>query len=363
MKKSAKIKRKTIGLIVKNLIVLVVLIAVAAVGVHSWYTDRTTATATGISVEAKIPEALEIAIVKPGDIPTPSQWSPASTLYLNGSNFSFLANMNMTQVTSDGISFIKPYLMQYGTVAAVDSDSAWDTSKIKTTVNEDYLSFDMYMRLKSSGKSVALDSDTSCLPVDPENPSATSLPDFYETVDGVKKPLRASAIGSLRMSVTDAAATNEARKLLWIPAPNIYYNFDHIELNTSDLLNTTNQLNLQYSDNGTMKPVYSGDFTKGTYNHTYWLADKTHHKINYGSNKASDVTANTKQDYKLHDTVTIGTLNKNLKTLATAYNNSTYNGYVYDKCRFNFWFEGEDPEARAAQVGGTFKAVLHLSLV
>ncbi len=361
MKKSAKIKRKTIGLIVKNLIVLVVLIAVAAVGVRSWYTDRTTATATGLAVEAKIPEALEIAIVKPGNIPTPSQWTSASSILLNGSNFSFLANMNMTQVTGDGIKLIKPYLMQYGTVAAVDSSSTWDNSKIQTTRNEDYLSFDMYMRLKSSGKSVALTSDTSCMPVDPDDATNTNVP-LYETSDGVKKPLPASAIGSLRMSVTNAETTNEARKLLWIPAPNVYYNFDHIELNTSDLLNTTNQLNLQYSDDGTMTPVYSGDFTKGTYNHTYWTEAKEHKIIPYGSNKASNVTANTEHDYKLHDTVTIGTLNKNLKNLDTAYNNSTYNGYVYDKCRFNFWFEGEDPEARAAQVGGTFRSVLHLSL-
>lgn len=361
MKKSAKIKRKTIGLIVKNLIVLVVLIAVAAVGVRSWYTDRTTATATGLAVEAKIPEALEIAIVEPGKIPTTSQWTSASSILLNGSNFSFLANMNMTQVTGDGIKLIKPYLMQYGTVAAVDSSSAWDNSKIQTTRNEDYLSFDMYMRLRSSGKTVALTSDTSCMPVDPDDATNTNVP-LYETSDGVNKPLPASAIGSLRMSVTNAETTNEARKLLWIPAPNVYYNFDHIELNTSALLNTSNQLNLQYSDNGTMTPVYSGDYTKGTYNHTYWTDTKEHKIISYGSNKASNVTANTEHDYKLHDTVTIGTMDKPLTGLTGYSDPAAYGSYYYDKCRFNFWFEGEDPEARAAQVGGTFRSVLHLSL-
>lgn len=351
MKKSAKLKRKTIRMIVKNLIVFTVLIAVTAVGVRSWFVQRNHADAKGLNVSLSASEELEVAIVAPGRIPTASQWQKASEILLNGDNYDFLADMNMTQVTGDGINFIKPYLMQYGVVAAVDSESDWDQSKIQTTVNEDYLSFDFYMRTKTSSKTVELTEDTYCGP--------ETLPVSY--TDGTNV-LPASAVGSLRVAVTDTAST---RRLLWIPAPNIYYNYDHMEVDTATLKNTSNTLALQYMNGSTLTNVYSGDYTKGTYNHTYWTysgTTKTHSRITYGSNKASNVTANNQCDYKLHDTVTIGTLSTPLTSLTGYSDSSLYGVYYYDKCRFNFWFEGEDPEARAAQVGGTFKAVLQLDL-
>ena len=59
MKKSEMLNRKIRKMIAKNLIVAVVLVAVAFAGVNSWFTTVTRANATNISVHAKVGEKLE----------------------------------------------------------------------------------------------------------------------------------------------------------------------------------------------------------------------------------------------------------------------------------------------------------------
>ena len=64
MKKSDEIRRKTWRMIAKNLIVLAALAVAAVIGVMSWFTQNTTATADGISVEAVVDEMLYSRIKK-----------------------------------------------------------------------------------------------------------------------------------------------------------------------------------------------------------------------------------------------------------------------------------------------------------
>ena len=73
------------------------------------------------------------------------------------------------------------------------------------------------------------------------------------------------------------------------------------------------------------------------------------------TNPTAGVTANTSKDYMLHKDVDLA----NLSTTAT-YNSTSYNtNYV----TVNLWIEGEDPESRAAQVSGKFKANLKFKMV
>ena len=54
MKKSQEISRKTRRMIAKNLIVMIVLVVATVVGVHSWFSSSTSASASGISLSAKV---------------------------------------------------------------------------------------------------------------------------------------------------------------------------------------------------------------------------------------------------------------------------------------------------------------------
>lgn len=345
MDKSKKLKRKTMGLLAKNLIVLAVLIAIALVGVRSWFTTATTATASGLSVKAELPAGLDVAIVPKGEIPSATDWKEVENINFTSADFPWLGDLNMTQVTGDGISFIKPYLEQEGTVAIVDSTSSWASNKIVTEPNVDYISFDLYMRTEAVGQKVQLDAETFC---GPEDVSQALCDNEGKNIS------KNSVIGSTRISVTNAqSGSSEARKLLWIPAPHIYYNYDYL---MTGITNTSNTYGLAVARN-TNKYANS---LNGTYNHTYWTSTKAHNRIAYGTNRAANVTANTNMDYKLHANVDIATLSNRLSTLSGYSSDTTH---YYNKARFNIWFEGEDPEARAAQVGGELQVSLKFNIM
>lgn len=360
MKKSDQIRRKTWRLLAKNLIILSVFAVVAIVGVRSWFTTVSSADAGGILVTCEKPAGLEIAITEPGQAPASGDWTSDNTVNIDSQHFSFLQNLNFSQVTGDGKTFIAPYLAQDGGIAIVDIASAWDSDKIGTEANTDYLSFDIHFRSGDSGKKVVLKSETYCGPVDPNE-------DFAP--EGTKLNPN-SVIGAVRVSSVNYTSYTGAlgnRSLLWIPAPHIYYAYDTIWTADSsttpaaartNLVSTSNTYGLQKLSGNSLVNYYSDNNFNGTYNHNYYTYDtstleKTHSYIPYGTNVASNVTANTNKDYLLHKDVSISTLNYHP-------NGSTY---YFGKCRMNVWIEGEDPEARAAQVAGEFKFNFSLGLV
>lgn len=368
MKKSEEIRRKTWRMIAKNLIILAVLGVVAFIGTRAWFTTGTSTTASGIEVECSIPAGLEVLIKSPGSTVNESDvWSDASTIQLNATNYAFLQNLNMSQVTGDGKIFIAPYLVQQNGIAIVDAEDAWDASKITTTPNQDYLSFDLYMRTAAKGKTVVFKNDTYC---GPENPNET-----FANEEGNRLNPN-SVIGAVRVCAAGFASLNatspNSTKLLWIPAPHVYYAYDRIwtalDGDTSTpstqkflLSDTGNTLGLATAIDTTsleLTNYYPDNRFNGTYNHNYWSylnLTKTHGSIAYGDSATSNVTANTQKDYKLHKNVDIAVLN----------NSVTYSGteYQVNKVRVNVWIEGEDPESRAAQVDGKFKFRLELDMV
>ena len=343
MKKSDKLSRKTRKMVAKNLIVLAVLATVAFVGVASWFTQNTTATANGLYMQCQIPDGLEVAITAPGTVPQDSDFK-SGTIELNASTYSFLNTLSMSEITGDGITFIKPPISQESSVAKVNVNAdanAWLASAIQTTANSEYVSFDLYMRMKTLGKKVAFDNSTYCGPLD-----ATA--GFGNAVSGWSP---STVVGAARVSVVNAA--NTARRLLWIPAPHLYYNGETLD---TDVTSTSNTYGLFTKDvSGNTVQINSW----GTYNHGYYKSDKTTGSISYSasaSNVASNVTANTDKSYTLPYDVDLATF--------TSGNTATYNSKVYyqEKVRVNIWIEGEDTEARALQVGGGFKAIFNLSL-
>lgn len=367
MKKSRQLNRKTWRLLAKNLIVLVVMVAVAVVGVRSWFTTSASINASGFDIKCEVPAGLEIAIVQPGRTPAASDWKDVSSITLNTTNFSWLSDLNMSQITGDGKTFIAPYLAQEGGIAVIDNTSAsWDSDKIETRPNIDYLSFDLYMRTKDSGKKVVYKSDTYCGPVNPNETFAN---------DGTKLNAN-SVIGAVRVASVGftnnySSTTLSNRSLLWIPAPHIYYAYDTIWTPANapsttirnNLLSTSNTYGLptaRDTSTNTLTNYYSSNNYNGTYKHNYWTYTassntKTHSYIAYGTNRATQVTANTNQDYQLGSQIDLSALNATQTISGT--------NYYVNKARINVWIEGEDPEARAAQVAGEFTLSLKFDLV
>ena len=362
MMKSAKLKRKTRRLLIKNLIVFTVLIAVVSVGVRSWFNkdEVKKAKATGMSeVTCSVPEGLEVAILPPGGSVTAQTVWHDETFTISASDYSFLSALSFTEITSDGKSFIKPKIKQYGSVAIADTSSvsSWETA----IANSEYLSVDLVFRTTASSATVILDQEnTYC---GPESSTQT----WGNTLNGWEPD---TVIGAARVCFVDFDYINsntrsEWQKLLWIPAP--FLHFDPIVRTETDaalisnITDPSNNYGLDYYNESSNLVHNHQD---GTYNHGYYTRSgntATHSVVSYSgdvTNANINVTANTSlaadQKYHLPYDVTITSLDTD----------ATYDGVAYKqhRVRLNIWIEGEDPESRSAQVTGQFKAIIGLKL-
>ena len=339
MKKSQNLSRKTWKLLAKNLIILAVLGVVAFVGVMSWFTKSTTATADGISVKTEVTDGLEYYITKPSDtdqydtlITKGVKWhDKAVTIDTTVSEFKFLENLFLCEVTGDGKTFNIPKLLQYGEFAYVDTSSDFSDA----AVNENYMSFDIYFRTKGE-HTVTLKSASSIAPAGEIN---------ADTEEGMKN----AAIGAVRMSVLNG----DSCELLWIPGPNVWYaglankGEGELQIQTGSGFGQGSVYIKKNSDN-TEEPAYTGELTSS---HAYYNSSKTR-KVIKPSDENSKLVASTKGDYKLG-------LANDLPIVSL----STKKGdYYYNHARINLWIEGEDAEARLKCVGGKFNMDLKFGI-
>lgn len=337
MKNSTAPNRKTGRMIAKNLIVLFTVALAGFCGIQAWFTDKSSAEADGINIECQAPDGIEIAVVKHEDPAPKDDAAYKNTIELNSKNYSFIDDIKMTEVSSDGYTFYKPPLKQENGVASPILDVAdWDLAD--SSVH--FLSFDLYVRSKSKFD-IYLDSKSKISPnaknLTGEN--ADNKSDFGES--GASKGISRDCVtGAVRFSVANYK-TYET-KLLWIPAPNILLNVN--------------------SD--TTKYSVSTDKREGeSYSHGYYEKDgskwvKKFVSADDGSSLGQVFVANsdgftTKGDY----TYELGSKKKIMSLEKDTTQNGIYTGMV--TC--NMWVDGEDAEARLALVNGKFKANLVLS--
>ena len=337
MKKSEEIRRKTWRMIAKNLIVLVALAVAAFIGVRSWFTTGDNSKATGINMSCEIPDGLEIAIVEPGgsvpDMSSEDEWL-RNSIVINADNYKFLEELFMCEVTGDGISFYSPSLQQSDGKAYVVYDS--ETPMEIAVANGDYVSFDMYMRSKNPNE-VILTENSAIRPV------AALVSGTSYSADSV--------VGAVRFSVLDSGNN---RELLWIPAPNVYYDADYQGNSVNDDKGYVYS-NLDSNDSTKSAIYYNPNTdafvkgTEGTYNHAYYTSEGVRTILSsFGDN--APVTANNACDYTLGINKTIASLSQQSGE------------YYYNKVRCNLWIEGEDAESRLAMVNGRFALNLKLEL-
>lgn len=337
MKNPTAPNRKTGRMIAKNLIVLFTVALAGFCGIQAWFTDKQSAEADGINIECQAPDGIEIAVVKHEDPAPKDDAAYKNTIELNSKNYSFIDDIKMTEVSSDGYTFYKPPLKQENGVASPILDVAdWDLAD--SSVH--FLSFDLYVRSKSKFD-IYLDSKSKISPnaknLTGEN--ADNKSDFGESGDS-KGISRDCVTGAVRFSVANYK-TYET-KLLWIPAPNIFLN--------------VNSDTTQYSVNTDKRSGKS-------YSHVYYEKDgskwvKKSVFADDGSPLGQVFVANsdgftTKGDY----TYELGSKKKIMSLEKDTTQNGIYTGMV--TC--NMWVDGEDAEARLALVNGKFKANLVLS--
>lgn len=336
MKNSTAPNRKTGRMIAKNLIVLFTVALAGFCGIQAWFTDKSSAEADGINIECQAPDGIEIAVVKHDDPAPKDDTAYKNTIELNSKNYSFINDIKMTEVSSDGYTFYKPPLKQENGVATpiLDADE-WELAN--SSVH--YLSFDLYVRSKSKFD-IYLDGKSKISPnaknLTGEN--ADNKSDFGESGDS-KGISRDCVTGAVRFSV--ANYNTKETKLLWIPAPNIFLN-----VNTD-----------------TTKYSVSTDKRLGeSYSHGYYVKNgkwvKTSVSADDGSPLSQVFVANsngftTNGDY----TYELGAKKKIMTLEKDTTKNDKYTGMV--TC--NMWVDGEDAEARLALVNGKFKANLVLS--
>lgn len=337
MKNSTAPNRKTGRMIAKNLIVLFTVALAGFCGIQAWFTDKSSAEADGINVECQAPDGIEIAVVKHKDPAPKDDAAYKNTIELNSKNYSFIDDIKMTEVSSDGYTFYKPPLKQENGVASPILDVAdWDLAD--SSVH--FLSFDLYVRSKSKFD-IYLDSKSKISPnaknLTGEN--ADNKSDFGESGES-KGISRDCVTGAVRFSVANYK-TYET-KLLWIPAPNILLN--------------VNSDTTKYS-------VITDKREGESYSHGYYEKDgskwvKKFVSADDGSSLGQVFVSNsdgftTNGDY----TYELGAKKK----IMTLEKDTTQNGIYTGMVTCNMWVDGEDAEARLALVNGKFKANLVLS--
>lgn len=337
MKNSTAPNRKTGRMIAKNLIVLFAVALAGFCGIQAWFTDKQSAEADGINIECQAPDGIEIAVVKHEDPAPKDDAAYKNTIELNSKNYSFIDDIKMTEVSSDGYTFYKPPLKQENGVASPILDVAdWDLAD--SSVH--FLSFDLYVRSKSKFD-IYLDSKSKISPnaKNLTGGNAENKSDFGESGES-KGISRDCVTGAVRFSVANYK-TYET-KLLWIPAPNIFLN--------------VNSDTTQYSVNTDKRSGKS-------YSHVYYEKDgskwvKKSVFADDGSPLGQVFVANsdgftTKGDY----TYELGSKKKIMSLEKDTTQNGIYTGMV--TC--NMWVDGEDAEARLALVNGKFKVNLVLT--
>ena len=338
MKNSTAPNRKTGRMIAKNLIVLFTVALAGFCGIQAWFTDKQSAEADGINVECQAPDGIEIAVVKHGDPAPTDDAAYKNTIELNSENYSFIDDIKMTEVSSDGYTFYKPPLKQENGVASpmLDVDD-WD--RADSSVH--YLSFDLYVRSKSNFD-IYLDSKSKISPnaKNLKGENADNKSDFGESGDS-KGISRDCVTGAVRFSV--ANYNTHETKLLWIPAPNIFLNVNSDTTQYS--VDTDKRLGESYSHGYYVKSgrwvkkfVFAGD---GSPLSQVFVAN------------SNGFTPNGDYTYELGEKKKIMTLSLEKDT--------TQNGIYTGMVTCNMWVDGEDAEARLALINGKFKANLVLS--
>lgn len=417
--------KKTAGrwrlIISKNLIMMLVVLAVILMAVFAWYTNVTEVTAEMTSISAATAEGVELALPnEDGSFPTSNEsWTPNLDFAKSG----YLKDL-VKDITSDGQQFVMPNFeaakgLKEG--RTVITDDVWveglssKEALINDKANDDdqynYISFDFYIRSKSPNINITGDSylaagselgidDDGVITKDTSTGQITSAKKLTGTsvyrkstygaasgtasafsADAVVGAMRVSLVGQPVASVSNGTETlngQPALKFLWLPRPDILLNTDNNQNNWTVTTGITK--NMDEASKTFVHSFYNGltiqntDVKKGLQAGAFSDAavksvDGTTHPPYFA---VSDVVTNVTIEKNVDDIGYYPTLGQSKQIASGApessksitftntqetANMATEGYYVY-KMTLNIWIEGEDAEARRSMNEGLFKLFL-----
>lgn len=405
-------------MIAKNLIMLIVIAVTIVLACFSWFMHKSSATASGISIQSRkggldVAECVKTYTNIPGTDGYDSDQT-AYTLWKDGpGEFTETLNFNDFKLTKDctgdGVNLIVPefnvandyvHVKETGkevntnlTPANAVSNYDSDLYKLRNPNSDapeyDYIQIEFYVRAKSRelllGAETKLLSDTEYGTSGSNGSSLSTYTDSKKSaygnfnVDGLVGAMRVSLIGEPCSSITqnwtgtgenihiDKTAENApqsvrgsaVRQILWVPRPDVFLKVSEgSAVDNWELLTGINSVTAQYYDR--------------THVNTYYKSVPNGVKL-VSDNDLADSLKSTVSN----GTVTIG--NGTYATLGTSKNISNFEGtvnpcegvvidknnqanvsdYYITKYTMKIWIEGTDAEARRAMDGGHF----HLDLV
>lgn len=348
-----KSKQNT-SLMIKAIMLLLALIIMVFVASLAWFTENTTAEASGLSVKTEAPNKYKIAVgfknkLTNGDylVSEYTQHFDLRKITIKNdetdeeTEYDILADFRPRDVTGDGITLVRPDLVNK------NKDINKDGYGVLGRANEDYISFDLYVQSPTKCR-IYLDNETKAYGL-----KEVEGGKLAET-SGSTEFSPDAIVGALRVSFIDyAEATNyifkeeyldvlntsiTAPNALWIPRSDIRFD------DSGDEAVLYTDIQDYLSPNASF---VSDDELMNTYKHTYFDFDLK-----------NDVLE--PQDYKVADdaiTTTITGLSKsNIPICDVIYEGTddAGNDCFYGKVQVNIWLEGCDSEARRVMNSGQF---------
>lgn len=343
----------------KNSILVLVMLVCIFLSTWAWFASGSMdASATGLSANTQTPSTLQMAL------PDANGNAPElDSAYSSSINFNEKIDIIRTMssdVTSDGLYFIKPSTTQSNGERTVVLNAPWS----KAVANEEYVSIPFYVRSENPNIFVSGNSKLEATLRDEKGKLVNE--------SDVKGISRNAIVGAMRISIVDITKSlysdeetfrdfkpdTTDLKLTWIPRPDLL-------LNTPTNTGWTLTQNVPHKE---LKPDELETIINPTYVHGYCSIDanaEEKYTSYYGAGSGSGVkkTQNPDAVYSvltengvtptLGQDVKIGNGNLTSEIPMTMKNMNGKDYYLY-KFVMNIWVEGEDTEARRALNNGEF---------
>ncbi|MDO4419853.1 MAG: hypothetical protein Q4B92_05755 [Ruminococcus sp.] len=310
------VNRKTGRLIAKNLIILVVLVAVCAFSIWSWFTNAHEAKANGISVTAEVPKNLEMSL----DLTEEKVFS--NVVKLSDAKFDeetkIIDRVILDDITGDGYSFCLPDMTQGSAGASPNINS--DKWLFDLGDNQYYYSLTATFRTNFPANIYIAEGTKVSTKYENDNPNST-LP------EGTQYSKDAIA-GAVRMSVVKSG--EDKASFIWIPRPDIYLDYSDFDNPKVDILTAAEMV------------------SKSTIVHQYYDTSKTLHNsfggITYFGADAFTVSEGNYPEDGASSSMCV----------ASTSGQPDEDGYYYCDAIINIWIEGCDAETRRVLSDGNF---------
>lgn len=317
-----KFKTKQFKAVLRLVVLIFTIISLLIGAAWSWFADQKEATASGISMTMQTADFLAVSI-------DGGQNFYPSIDVLKDSMF---ADLNMKDITGNGITFYKPKFTNSIGNLILDAKSEWPAA----TPNIDYISLNLTFRSPFSADIYVANGTQVITKCETVKANGVIAPSTLLGSDTYNKSSygdfsKDAIVGALRMSVLNS---DNVREFLWIPRPDVLLTV------SNDLQNYT----LDVGNDATSIIDVENRLVTGT--HYFYDSNRNPTFLDNSLTSSSIFTAD------------VGIPGSEITKISTA-STPTDDGYYIGSATVNIWIEGRDNEARRALSDGEFNILLN----